>query len=98
MTKDNISTVLPMRVMRPGMPARDTMGRILVRHAVHGFMIGEMVPMNNLMTLIAIGIDTTPARNPVAVAFTTPEAREQCLEWSPLVTSDNPADRARAKQ
>lgn len=92
-------TVMPMRMMRSGFPAQDTIGRLLVLTPAFGFMIGELAEVKEEIVLICCGIDTSPQRNPVAVVVRESD-KEACvnLEWMPLIPTENPAERVRARQ
>lgn len=97
MAENEKPSIMPMRIMRLGLPPADTVGRLLVRHAVYGFMIGEMLPAatGKPNLLCAIGIEPTPARTPICIMAIGTEA-PKFIEWMPLITSESAVDRVRA--
>lgn len=98
LTQNEKPSVMPMRIMRLGLPPADTIGRLLVRHAEYGFMIGEMLPghgPDKPNVLCAVGINVTPDRSPVCIIGIGDQA-PKIIEWMPLLDSDNPVDRVKA--
>jgi hypothetical protein len=98
MNENEKPTVMPMRIMRTGLPPADTVGRLLVRHKGFGFMIGEMLPASGPdkpPVLCAVGIETGAARTPVCIMAVGDQILN-IMEWMPLIDSDNPTDRVRA--
>lgn len=99
MRENEQPTVFPLRIMRFGLPPADTVGRVLVRHRAHGFMVGELLRANGPLkppVLCAVGIETSPARNPTCILFQGSEA-QNCVEWMPLLETTKVSDRVRAK-
>lgn len=97
MRENERPTVFPLRICRLGFPER-VLGRLMVRHVQHGWMVGEMVEVAGVATLIACGIDVSPQRNPVAFMAREDDvkARSQVAEWTTLTETHSPADRVRA--
>jgi hypothetical protein len=81
--------------MRPGLPPANTAGRILLLHPEHGFMVGEMLVFADGARLCAIGIDTSPQRNPIMLSFLLTDDASG-LEWISLDVTNNPGERVRA--
>jgi len=61
-------------------------------------MIGELAEIKDDIVLICCGIDTTPQRNPVALAVREKDPEAKVIEWMPLIPTEKPADRVRAHQ
>lgn len=96
MRENEQPTVMPLRIMKAGIPPEDTVGRVLIRHALYGFMIGEMLqPKEGPRILCAVGIEPTPARTPICIQAVGAQA-EQVVEWMPLIETEHPVDRVRA--
>lgn len=97
MRENEPNTVMPLRIMRSGFPPLTTIGRLLILSKANGFMIGELcLREKGEPLLIAVGIDTSPARQPVASVFKQ-DACDDLAEWMPLIDTVSPADRVRAE-